>query len=67
MTSLDFMCIGETKLDKYYKNGSFTKDKYRSFRKDNKLMSGGLFAFVRSDLPCLYVNVHYYMFIYYYY
>ncbi len=48
--SLDFMSIAETKLDKSYKDGCFAIDNYRSFRKDNTVMSGGLFVFVRSDI-----------------
>jgi hypothetical protein len=50
--SLDFMCIAETKLDDSFKEGTFKLDNYRSFRKDNTSMTGGLYAYVRSDIPC---------------
>ncbi len=50
--SLDFMGVAETKLDESYKEGECSLENYRSFRKDNTLMTGGLHAYVRSDIPC---------------
>ncbi len=48
------MCVTETKLDESYKDCEFNLENYRSFRKDNTSMTGGLYASVdvRSDLPC---------------
>ena len=50
--ALDFICVAETKLDSSYFDGIFTIANYRPFRKDNTSLSGGLFAFVRSEIPC---------------
>ena len=50
--SLDFTCIAETKLDSSYFDGLFSIENYRTFRKDNTSHSGGLLAFVRSEIPC---------------
>ncbi len=46
------MCVAETKLDESYKDGEFNLENYRSFRKDNTSMTGGLYAYVRSDITC---------------
>ncbi len=46
------MYVAETKLDESYKDGEFNLENYRYFRKDNTSMTGGLYAYVRSDIPC---------------
>ncbi len=46
------MCLDETKLDESYKDGDFNPENYRYFRKNNTSMTGVLYVYVRSDIPC---------------
>ncbi len=46
-----FLCIAETKLDGSFPNASFKADNYRPYRNNHIDTSGGLFAYVLSDIP----------------
>ena len=51
-TPVDILGIAETKLDDSFPNAQFSIDGYRTFRKDRNQHGGGLFVYVRSDIPC---------------
>lgn len=48
---MDFLMIGETKLDSSFQSALFQPEGYKLYRKDKTQFSGGLMVFVRSDLP----------------
>ena len=48
---LDFLAIGETKLDGSFPDQQFTIDNFQMYRKDRNQHGGGLLVYVRSDLP----------------
>ncbi len=42
--------MAETKLGQSFFDSNFTAESYKQYRKDNTGTSGGLFAFVRSEI-----------------
>ncbi len=48
---LHLLCIAETKLNGLFPDASFKEDNYRPYHKDHRDTSGGLFAYLRSEIP----------------
>ena len=49
--SVDLLAISESKLDHSFTNSQFQVTDYAIYRQDLTLCSGGLFVYVRADLP----------------
>ena len=48
---VDFMAIAETKLDSSFPSAQFYVQDFTLHRQDFTALSGGLIAYIRSDLP----------------
>ncbi len=48
---LDVLCITESKLGSCYVDNDFHVEGFKMYRKDRKSNSGGLFTWIRSDIP----------------
>ena len=54
--NLDIVCIAETKIDSSFPDAQFNLSNYRMFRSDNSDKSGGLLAYVLSNIHCRTLN-----------
>ena len=50
--TLDILVIVETKLDNSVKNGVLAYSGYQPFRVDRNKYQGGIFVFIRDNIPC---------------